>query len=345
MTKEYLLSKTLYGVDIIQHLIRKEYPDYIMHIKGDDCGENPDPVYADGRIIKITVDKTIKADQRLPERKARYHYLDESLPDGDAIALATAYWHERGEQLTHQQVINRLASELYIYEEDYNPYNPNPRKSETEPEKKPEAPKMPPAPRFSFYRRPIKNTRPCREASPEDIFKYLVSDYARHHTETLRTIRDNKARSRYKAENLDYITPGGIFRTRKESDLVKASGYMVIDFDHIPDPDGLVVRLARDENFETVLAFKSPSGDGVKWIVALPLNITKPDGTPLTYGEYFTILSNYSRKTYGVEADPSGKDICRACFLPYDPNAFLNPLYIEDDLTYDITRFLHGTAQ
>lgn len=120
---------------------------------------------------------------------------------------------------------------------------------------------------------------------------------------------------------------------------------MVIDFDHILDPDGLVVKLARDENFETVLAFKSPSGDGVKWIVSLPLNITKPDGTPLTYGEYFTILSNYSRKTYGVEADPSGKDICRACFLPYDPNAFLNPLYIEDDYTYDITRFLFGTAQ
>ena len=69
MTKEHLLSKTLYGVDIIQHLIRKEYPDYIMHIKGDDCGENPDPVYADGRIIQITVDKTIKAGQRLPERK------------------------------------------------------------------------------------------------------------------------------------------------------------------------------------------------------------------------------------------------------------------------------------
>ena len=103
---------------------------------------------------------------------------------------------------------------------------------------------MPSVPRFSFYRRPIKNTRPCREASPEDIFKYLVSDYARQHTETLRTIKDNKARSRYKAEHLDYITPGGSFRTRKESDLIKASGYMVIDFDHILDPDGLVVRLA-----------------------------------------------------------------------------------------------------
>lgn len=41
MTKEHLLSKTIYGVDIIQHHIRKEFPDYIMQIKGDDCGKTP----------------------------------------------------------------------------------------------------------------------------------------------------------------------------------------------------------------------------------------------------------------------------------------------------------------
>lgn len=203
---------------------------------------------------------------------------------------------------------------------------------------------MPPAPKFSFFRRPIRNTRPCREASPQDIFKYLVSDYAKSHTEHLHTIKDNKFRSKYKAEHLDYITPGGLFRSKKESDLIKASGYIVIDFDHINDAKGLVVKLAQDDNFETVLAFRNPSGDGVKWIVSLPLNITKPDGSPLN-GEYFTILSNYSRKEYGAEADPSGKDICRACFLPYDPASFLNPLYLEDNFTYDFTRFLHGSAQ
>lgn len=204
---------------------------------------------------------------------------------------------------------------------------------------------MPPAPKFSFFRRPIRNTRPCREASPQDIFKYLVSDYAKSHTEHLHTIKDNKFRSKYKAEHLDYITSGGLFRSKKESNLIKASGYIVIDFDHINDAKGLVVKLAQDDNFETVLAFRSPSGDGVKWIVSLPLNITKPDGSPLTYGEYFSILSNYSRKEYGAEADPSGKDICRACFLPYDPASFLNPLYLEDNSTYDFTRFLHESAQ
>ena len=192
---------------------------------------------------------------------------------------------------------------------------------------------------MSFFRRPIKNTKPCREASPQDIYKYLVSDYAKAHTEHIRTIADNRERSRYKAANLDYITPGGTFRSRKENELIQASGYMVIDFDHIPNARGLVKRLANDTNFETILAFRSPSGDGVKWIVALP-DTNKPDGTPFTYGEFFTILSNYSKKIYGIEADPSGKDICRACFLPHDPDAFLNTLYIENDIEYDITKFL-----
>lgn len=202
-----------------------------------------------------------------------------------------------------------------------------------------------PCPRMSFFKRPVRNTRPCRKASPTDIYKYLVSDYAKARTEQLRTLADPRERSRYKAENFDYITPGGTFRSRKESDLVRASGYMVIDFDHIPDPDGLVLLLAHEDNFETVMSFRSPSGDGVKWIVALPTGITKPDGTPFTYGDFFTILSNYVLQTYGYPADPSGKDICRACFLPYDPDAFLNPFYLENDYEYDITRFLDGPAK
>ena len=334
MTREYLLSRTNNGIDIFQHLIRKEFPDHIMHVSGSTCGECPDPVWADGSIIQITIDRIPVPGQRLPIYKARYHYPDEQLFDGDAIALAAAYYNQRGERLTEEQLISRLAEELYIKE---------PRKTfpEEEPqgEQKPQTPALPPCPKMSFFRRPIKNTKPCREASPQDIYKYLVSDYAKAHTEHIRTIADNRERSRYKAANLDYITPGGTFRSRKENELIQASGYMVIDFDHIPNAKGLVKRLANDTNFETILAFRSPSGDGVKWIVALP-DTNKPDGTPFTYGEFFTILSNYSKKIYGIEADPSGKDICRACFLPHDPDAFINPLYIENDIEYDITKFL-----
>ena len=336
MTREYLLSRTNNGIDIFQHLIRKEFPDHIMHVSGSTCGECPDPVWADGRIIQITIDRIPVPGQRLPIYKARYHYPDEQLFDGDAIALAAADYNQRGERLTEEQLITRLAEELYI-KEPRKPFFQQEEEPQEEP--KPQAPVLPPCPKMSFFRRPIKNTKPCREASPQDIYKYLVSDYAKAHTEHIRTIADNRERSRYKAANLDYITPGGTFRSRKENELIQASGYMVIDFDHIPNAKGLVKRLANDTNFETILAFRSPSGDGVKWIVALP-DTNKPGGTPFTYGEFFTILSNYSKKIYGIEADPSGKDICRACFLPHDPDAFINPLYIENDIEYDITKFL-----
>ena len=336
MTREYLLSRTNNGIDIFQHLIRKEFPDHIMHVSGSTCGECPDPVWADGSIIQITIDRIPVPGQRLPIYKARYHYPDEQLFDGDAIALAAAYYNQRGERLTEEQLITRLAEELYI-KEPRKPFFQQEEQPQEEP--KPQAPALPPCPKMSFFRRPIKNTKPCREASPQDIYKYLVSDYAKAHTEHIRTIADNRERSRYKAANLDYITPGGTFRSRKENELIQASGYMVIDFDHIPNAKGLVKRLANDTNFETILAFRSPSGDGAKWIVALP-DTNKPDGTPFTYGEFFTILSNYSKKIYGIEADPSGKDICRACFLPHDPDAFINPLYIENDIEYDITKFL-----
>ena len=336
MTREYLLSRTNNGIDIFQHLIRKEFPDHIMHVSGSTCGECPDPVWADGSIIQITIDRIPVPGQRLPIYKARYHYPDEQLFDGDAIALAAAYYNQRGERLTEEQLITRLAEELYI-KEPRKPFFQQEEQSQEEP--KPQTLALPPCPKMSFFRRPIKNTKPCREASPQDIYKYLVSDYAKAHTEHIRTIADNRERSRYKAANLDYITPGGTFRSRKENELIQASGYMVIDFDHIPNAKGLVKRLANDTNFETILAFRSPSGDGVKWIVALP-DTNKPDGTPFTYGEFFTILSNYSKKIYGIEADPSGKDICRACFLPHDPDAFINPLYIENDIEYDITKFL-----
>ena len=292
MTKEYLLSKTLGGADIIQHLIRKEFPDHIMHVKGQDCGECPDPVWADGSIIQVTLDRIPIEGTKMAEYRARYHYPDGQMLDGDAIALAMAYYHQRGEDLSLEQLIARLAEELYIKEPRGPFFKEEPKAQEPEP--KPKATEVPPCPKMSFFRRPIRNTRPCRDASPQDVYKYLVSDYAKANTETLRSIKDPKERSRFKSQNFDYVTPGGIFRSRKESDLVKATGYMVIDFDHIPDPDGLVLLLANEENFETILAFRSPSGDGVKWFVALPPDAKKPDGTPFTFGKVREVNREFS---------------------------------------------------
>ena len=71
-------------------------------------------------------------------------------------------------------------------------------------------------------------------------------------------------------------------------------------------------KLLSDEYFETEMLFTSPSGDGLKWIIPIDLE-------EVNHQEYFKAVANYIQSTYGLEVDQSGKDISRACFLPYDP--------------------------
>ena len=80
-------------------------------------------------------------------------------------------------------------------------------------------------------------------------------------------------------------------------------------------------RLLQDEYFDTQLLFRSPSGHGLKWII--PTDLSECGHT-----DYFRSVATYVLKTYGVEVDQSGKDVCRACFLPWDPDAYLNPVLL-----------------
>ena len=71
--------------------------------------------------------------------------------------------------------------------------------------------------------------------------------------------------------------------------------------------------------------FLSPSGDGIKWIIQISPPVGDLGG--FSHSNYFAAVANYILQTYGVEVDKSGRDISRACFLPYDPIAYINPLY------------------
>ena len=88
-------------------------------------------------------------------------------------------------------------------------------------------------------------------------------------------------------------------------------------------------RLLDDFYLETKLLFRSPSGDGLKWIV--PIDPFKHRLGAFTLQEAhslnFEAVFNYIQHKYNVEVDKSGKDVSRACFLPYDPEAYINPKY------------------
>ena len=116
-----------------------------------------------------------------------------------------------------------------------------------------------------------------------------------------------------------------MFQTRNDKALISHSGLLCIDFDHLQNVDLLRNQLLQDEYFETQLLFVSPSGDGIKWIISISPPMGDLGG--FSHSNYFAAVANYILQTYGVEVDKSGRDISRACFLPYDPQAYINPLY------------------
>lgn len=177
-------------------------------------------------------------------------------------------------------------------------------------------------PKFSYYRSPVANTQPYVEISLLEAYKVIKGSRYQSRTSELRAISDPAAASKFKRTRFDYVTFSGVFSKRSEAALVNHSGLLTLDFDHVPDLAPLKKTLLTDPYFETELMFVSPSGNGLKWIIAIDLKKG-------THQEWFAGVSFYLKKIHGLEVDKSGKDICRACFLPHDPEVYIHPNYIQ----------------
>ena len=172
--------------------------------------------------------------------------------------------------------------------------------------------------RFSFFPKPIKNTRPSARFTLADAYAYITGPYAKEATEKLRLQPTTKDARDFKAANFDYCTFSGLFSKRSESALIAHSGLLCLDFDHLENLEEVRQQLLNDDYLETQLLFTSPSGNGLKWIVEIDLS-------QASHLDYFIGIQNYLMLEYNLHVDPSGKDICRACFLPHDPNCYINP--------------------
>lgn len=304
INRQTILRKTLWGADIYCHILRKYYPDEtVMHIAGRDCGLIRNP-FADGKsTLKVDIIK-LHPEQKLSDECAYHRDTAGILPDGDALDFAALHYHQTG-----QQLLDTLNKEMHLHLDGQNRQYKN-------------APSTPTAkgPHFSFFKAPITNTKPYKSITILDAWNYITGHYAQKATQTLRSIQD-KARARlYKAANFSYATFSGEFTTRNNANCTAESGLLCIDFDHVPDVETLFRKLLQDPFFETALLFRSPSGDGLKWIIE-----TNRGSTP--HPDYFRAVARYITDTYGIEPDKSGKDLARACFLPHDKNAYINPHY------------------
>ena len=164
-----------------------------------------------------------------------------------------------------------------------------------------------------------------------DAYKWITSPWAASAAtigyRAMLPTATREQKNNFKVEYFEYATFAGIFRYRNSNpkNLIQRSPYVSLDIDDLPSIDeARKVRdmLCQDQYVETALCFVSPSGHGVKWVVELPERTMG-----LSFLEQWHALRNHLAFNYGLNADPTGKDVCRACFLGWDPECYINVKY------------------
>lgn len=307
LNKESILKKTHYGLNIYAHILRCYYPEQIvLSISGRTCAPARNPFNSDKPTLFIEVKKNM----------AVHRDSENAIPAGDVFSYAELHYKQSGDELL--QILN-VEMNLQISEK-FTFYGKNPEG---------ELPKSSSIERigeasFSFFKAPVSNITPHSQTTLVQIFNAIKGNYYEERTSNLRAFADGKLARLYKAQHFDYCTFSGVFTIRNDKSLVKHSGLLCIDFDHLNSVETLFKSLLQDDYFDTQLLFRSPSGDGLKWVIQI--NPPLSDLGSFSHGEYFAAVANYIRQAYGVEVDKSGRDLSRACFLPHDPNAYINPL-------------------
>ena len=300
-----ILDKSNYKLNIYAHILRQFYPsEVVISLSGRQCKPAHNPFLGNSETLIITNIDNV------------FLYTDSTDANfkGNPFDFAALYY-----KITGTELLNKLNDELGLKLNQGNCFYQN-KLSASPVITHIQKPKIH-IPKFSFFKRPITNTKPAKALNVFEVYKLINSDLYKINTLNIRQIQD-RAKSRvFKAQNFDYVTFSGTFSKRNDNDLIKHSGLITIDFDHVQDLEKLKQSLLKDEYFDTELLFVSPSGDGLKWII--PIDLTQGSHQLL-----FNAIANYIKKTYNLEVDKSGKDISRACFLPYDNNIFINPKYL-----------------
>ena len=294
ISREAILDKTHYGLKIYAYVLRQYYPETtVLSLKGRDCGITRNPFNGGKETLRIHIDGVI----------ATHKDTELETFKGDVFDFAQYHFKMTDEADVLQKINKELHLKLEIKVKDELEWLNDPDDTWYA--------------HCSFFKAPVRNVFPAETLRLHQVFELITSDKYKRITEDLRAITDVKEARKFKANRFDYVTFSGTFEKRNDSNLLKHSNLLTIDFDHLDNLQELKPQLLNDEYFETEMLFTSPSGDGLKWIIRI-------DILEVSHSEYFIAVANYIKQTYNIEVDQSGKDVSRACFLPYDPTAFLH---------------------
>lgn len=150
------------------------------------------------------------------------------------------------------------------------------------------------------------------------IFKALETIRDGTYKEQINNVRiliNDKPKRDLEKRKLPLIGFGGTFSSRGNNNLIKSSGFAMLDLDHVTNLKDVTDKINKDTY--TFSSFISPSGDGLKVLVKIPLV-----DSDANYKTFYVKLQEYYAKYY--EPDESTKDISRATYVSYDPELYLN---------------------
>lgn len=296
-----IIKATFYGLYIYRHILQSFYPEEeVLKVEKKDCLPTKNPWNKNKPTLII-----YRGDYE-------YLYRDEEIKGfkGGPLDFAAFHFQVKGKELLQtideQMKLNILKPEILTQgkrgKENENAY-------------------VNALPRFTYFRAPVSNTKPYKDVNVLDVYKVVKGEYFEKRTQELRTISDRLSARAFKARNFDYVCFSGTFTKRGDQYLKLHSGMMVLDFDHLDNWQQVKQALLADPFFDTELLFRSPSGNGLKWLVTI-------DPSEDSQENWFNAVSSYLKTNYGLIADKSGKDLSRACFLPHDPDIYINPQYL-----------------
>ena len=171
---------------------------------------------------------------------------------------------------------------------------------------------------ISYFNPPITNTKPMEKVNYVDVYQLVTGGTLVEITNEIRSLCNPDLIKELKATKLPHITPSGVFYFRSDDGMKYHNETICIDVDGIKSEEQLQEikqKLIDDTNFYTLLLFRSPSGNGLKWFIPIDLTLCG-------HRKWFEGIRNYLYKTYGIVADEKCVNPSRSCFLCHDAEAY-----------------------
>ena len=163
----------------------------------------------------------------------------------------------------------------------------------------------------------VRDVTPCKVISVAGLLGFIRNGFWQFAINKVRCAATKEERKAAK-EALPCVTVSGTFLKREQSELIKHSGFICIDFDKFPETTDLdTARALLCADPYTYAGFVSCSGNGFAVIVCM-----EPDAS--RQREVYEGLAAYYRREYGFETDPAPKNVASLRFVSYDPDLFLN---------------------